>query len=371
MIRTPTRLPPRLLPAALATVFYANAGAGTPLYHLTVLTVPGGSTVQVTDINDDGQAVGIYMDADFNGRSAVWDAAGTAHPLGVPGQGDIYAYALNNHGQIVGVFLDYVNPVAGLIWDAATPQQSTLLSDDTSINVSPNDISDAGVVVGGFGVPANERAFVWTAEGGLVDYGVEDPTVEFQQARWLGVNAAGKLVGHWNVHSSTIHAIGGQVGTPAVTSLGPMSAAFPSIATAVNASGTAVGLALAADAPALVPVVFGADGSFTEIPGAILDQENGCASAINDAGVIVGSAGIGTANGCVPGMKTWVYRDGAVHDLYQVVDDPGPFALFRGVAAINAHGVIVGTGRDADDNVHSFMLTPIQSDAIFADGFDG
>ncbi len=368
----PPRILPRLLPSALAAaLFCADAGAGAPLYHLSVLTVPDGGGTQATDVNDAGQVVGNYMDAEFNARAVVWDADGTAHPLGVPGQGDVYAYAINNSGQIVGSFLDYVNPVAGLLWNAATPQQSTPLHDEPDVNVSPADINDAGVVVGAFGVPAQSRAFVWTADGGLVDYGVQDPDVEFQQAQWAAVNASGKLVGHWNVHSSTIHATGGQVGTPAVLSLGSMSETYPTIATALNDAGTVVGLGLAAEAPVLVPVVFDENGSYTEIPGAVLDQESGCASAINAEGVIVGSAGIGSASGCVPGLKIWVHRDGTVYDLLEVVDDPGPFVSLHSAAAINAHGVIVGFGRDADDNLAGFVLTPIQSDAIFADGFDG
>lgn len=368
----PNRFPPRLLPSALAALlFCAEAGAGTPLYHLRVLTVPDGSGTQATDVNDAGQIVGNYMDAEFNARAVLWDADGTAHPLGVPGQGDVYAYAINNAGQIVGSFLDYVNPVAGLIWNAAAPQQSAPLHDDPNVNVSPADINDAGVVVGAFGLPAQSRAFVWSADGGLVDYGVQDPDVEFQQARWSAVNAAGKLVGHWNVHSSTVHATGGQVGTPAVLSLGAMSEEYPTVATALNDAGTVVGVGLAADVPQLVPVVFDEDGSFTEIPGAVLDQENGCASAINAEGVVVGSAGIGSASGCVPGLKIWVYRDGAVYDLYEVVDDPGPFVRLQSAAAINDHGVIVGFGRQADDSLAAFVLTPIASDAIFADGFDG
>lgn len=368
----PTRSLPCRLPAVLvAALFCAEASAGTPLYHLTVLNAPGGSNVQAIDINDAGQIVGSFLDADFNGRALLWDADGSVHVLGVPGSGDDYAYAINNQGQIVGSFMDYVNPVVGLLWNAATPDQSTSLHDDPNVNVSPLDINDAGVVVGGFGLPAAERAFAWTADGGLVDYGVEDPDTEFQQARWSAVNASGRLVGHWNVHSSTIHATGGQLGTPAVLSLGAMSADFPSIATAINAAGTVVGLGLAVEAPELVPVTFAADGSFSEISGATLDQGNGCASAINDAGVIVGSAGIGSASGCVPGLKIWVYRDGVVYDLYDLVDDPGPFATFHSATAINAHGVIVGSGRDADDNIASFVLTPIASDAIFADGFEG
>jgi hypothetical protein len=360
----------RPLACALALLLAAPCTAGTPLYHLEVLAAPGASSVQASDINDAGQVVGQYLDGDFNGRAAVWEPDGSVHELGVPGLGDTQAQAINNAGQVVGFFMDYVNPVAGLLWEAASPAGWTRLGAD-DVNVSPEDISDAGVVVGGFGLPAQSRAFVWTAGTGLVDYGVADPGVEFQQARWAAVNGAGKLVGHWNVHSSDIHATVGEVGTPAVLPMGPMSTQFPSVATAVNASGVAVGVGLAVDEAVLVPVVFDDAGSFSEIPGATLDQGNGCAAAINDAGVIVGSAGIGTASGCVPGMKAWVYRDGQVHDLYEVVDDPGIFASFQIGRAINRDGVIVGSGRTADDQIASFVLTPIATDPVFADGFDG
>jgi uncharacterized membrane protein len=363
---------PRLRLAALAAVLSAcaSATAGTPLYHLTVVTAPGANTIQAQDINDAGQIVGRYLDQDFNSHAALWDADGSVHALGLPGQGDGYAYAINNQGQIVGSFLDYVNPAAGLLWDAGTPDQSVNLSSDPNVNVTPEDINDAGVVVGGFGLPAQSRAFVWTSATGLVDYGLQDPAMEFQQARWASVNASGKIVGNWNQHSSNIHATVGQVGTAAVLSMGDMSAAFPSVALGVNASGVAVGLGLAVDAPNLVPVVFADDGSFSAIPGATLDQANGCAAAINDSGVIVGSAGIGTASGCVPGAKAWVYRDGTVYDLFNVVDDPGVFTSFQRGISINASGVIVGTGRTADNGIASFVLTPILADAIFANGFD-
>jgi len=364
---------PSLFPLAAALAIAAStADAGTPLYHLRVVSAPpGASTIQALDINDAGQIVGEYLDADFNGRAAFWDADGTAHALGLPGEGDGIAYAINNHGQIVGSFMDYVNPVAGLLWNAATPDASINLSSDPDVNVSPADINDDGVVVGGFGLPAHSRAFVWTADGGLVDYGVADETVEFEQARWSAVNASGKLVGGWNVHSSDIHATAGTVGTPAVLPMSDMAAEFASSAVGMNAAGIAVGVGLAVDAPSLVPVVFAADGTFSEIPGATLDQDSGCAAAINDSGVIVGSAGIGTASGCAPGLRAWVYRDGVVHDLYDVVDDHADFAKFQIAHAINAAGVIVGTGLTNDGQVASFVLTPILGDAIFTDGFDG
>lgn len=361
----------RFLSPVLFAATAVPALAATPLYHLTTLEAPGGSAILAHDINDAGQVVGRYLDADFNARAALWDADGTLHDLVLPGVGDGQAEAINNAGQIVGAFNDYQNPQVGLLWDPAVSAQPVVLSAEPGAYVSPRDIGDGGEIVGGYGQPAQERAFVWTAASGLVDYGLQDEAVEFQQARWSAVNASGKLVGHWNQHSSNIHAVVGEVGTASVSAMGTMTEAFASVATALNDDGVAVGAGLAIAAPKLVPVVFGTDGSFSEIAGATLDQDNGCAAAINAAGVIVGSAGIGTASGCVPGLKAWVLRDGTVYDLYDVVDDHGAFASFQIARAINADGVIIGSGLTADDQVLSFKLEPIAADAVFADGFDG
>jgi len=231
--------------------------------------------------------------------------------------------------------------------------------------VNANEVD--GVVVGGFGVPS--RAFVWTEAGGLVDYGIQDPNVPDQQARWTAITDSGKIMGFWNEHVSNIHATIGTVGTPAVLGLGGQSDEQRTNAVGMSPSGVAVGLG-SFDMSILVPVVFADDGSFTAIEGATLDQDNGSAIAINDAGVIVGTAGIGTANGPVPGFKAWVHRDGTTYDLFEVVDDTTGFTRFSNAVAINASGVIVGTGRDAGDNVASFLLTPIADDAVFANGFD-
>ena len=353
------------LPLALAL---AAAHAGAPLYHLTPLTVPDATSVTVEDINDAGQVVGTYNDAGFVRHAVLWDAAGW-HELALPPGDEVngIARAINNAGQIVGTSDDFVQPTFGLLWDAATPGTYTVLNDDSGAPVLPADINDDGVVAGGWGVPS--RAFVWTAAGGLVDYGLQDPSVQDQQARWTAINDSGKLIGYWNVHVADIHATVGVVGTPAVLGMGGASDVQRTNAVGMNAAGVVVGLG-SNDLETLVPIVFGDEGAFTEIAGATLDQGNGAAIAINDAGVIVGTAGIGTANGPVPGLKAWVYREGAVYDLFTVVDDTTGFVRFSNAVAINASGVIVGTGHDADDNVQSFVLTPIAADPIFADGFD-
>ena len=361
------------LPARLACTVLALAGgaacAGEPLYHLTLLEVPDATAVTAKDINDAGQVVGTYSDQDFVRHAVLWDGEGW-HELALPPGDEVngIAYAINNSGQIVGTSDDFVNPTAGLLWDAGNPGSYTQLGGETGVHVSPADISDAGIVVGGFGVPS--RAFAWTSEGGFVDYGLQDPNVEDQQTRWWAINASGRIIGRWQQHVSNIHATVGQFGTPEVLAMGAMTEEFPTTAVGLDSNGIAVGLGLAAETPDLVPVVFALDGTYTEIPGGALDQGNGSAIAINDAGTIVGVAGIGTANGPVPGLKAWVHRDGVTHDLYEVVDDTAIFESFSGAVSINAAGVIVGNGRNAAGDIMSFMLTPIQGDGIFADGFE-
>ena len=362
----------RYLATALAATFGAaslNVQAGTPLYHLTVLSVPDATGVAAKDINEAGQIVGTYFDQDFVRHAVLWDAQGW-HELALPDGVEVngIAAAINNSGQIVGTSDDFVVPTIGLLWNAATPDQFAILDESVSVGVIPNDINDDGVVVGGFGVPS--RAFVWTSGDGLVDYGIQDPNVEDQQARWVAINATGTIVGSWNQHVSNIHATIGQVGTPEVLGMGGLSDEFPTNAVGLNNAGVAVGLGLSESVADLVPVIFSSDGNYTEIAGATLEQVDGSAIAINDSGVIVGTAGIGTANGPVPGLQAWVYRDGTVYDLYTVVDDTADFMRFANAVAINEAGVIIGTGRLSDDSVASFVLTPIQSDAVFANGFD-
>jgi uncharacterized membrane protein len=358
-----------VLTAALAAAC-ANAAAGTaPLYHLDLIDVPDSTAVQVKDINDAGVIVGSWSDQDFVRHAAFWDATGM-HELTLPAGVDVdgIAYAINNLGQVVGTANDFVNPTAGLAWDIATPTTYTTIGAESGVAVSPADINDSGAIVGGFGAPS--RAFVWTQADGFVDYGIQDPTVEDQQARWSAVNASGHIVGRWNQHVSNIHAIAGTVGTPVVSSMSEDTAAFPTGAAGLNDAGVAVGIGLAVATPDLVPVEFAADGTFIEIPGATLDQTNGSATAINNAGVVVGTAGIGTANGAVPGQRAWVYRDNVVYNLFDVVDDAGAFVDFSIAVAVNASGAIVGTGHRADNSIVSFVLTPIAGDAIFADGFE-
>ncbi|MDC8012448.1 DUF3466 family protein [Tahibacter soli] len=371
----PVRRPHRAaLPALAAAIAFACSAAhagGGPRYHFERIDVPGAAHVVVKDINDAGQVVGTYFDQDFVKHAVLWDAKGS-HRLAVPDGLEVHgvAYAINNHGQIAGYADSFEDSSPGLTWNAATPDTYMKLSDDPIVVAIPNDINDDGVIVGlkgGYQTGEKFHAFVWTAQGGLVDYGTANPDDASQNAIWSGINASGQLVGGWNYTRQIYHATRGTLGTPAVVPFNNDTEVIESFADAINASGVAVGYADLGAPRGPVAARFETDGTIAEIPGASFDSDAGFASAINDAGVIVGRA---TNLSTRTGLKAWVYVDGQAWDLFEQVDDTGGLALFTDAVAINASGVIVGTGEFEDGTMASFRLTPIASDAIFADGFE-
>jgi probable HAF family extracellular repeat protein len=372
---TPLRL---VLAAALAAPS-AVALAGAPHYHLEPIAIPGAQGIYAYDINDAGQVVGYYLDENFVNRAFVYDASG-AHTLALPvidnTEVDAQATAINNAGQIVGsvqVFdLDTATVVQapGALWDAADPSTYTLIEGDSAaIALTPADINNNGAVVGLKGNLETGEAFhgfVWTKEGGVVDYGTTDTFDPSINASWSAVNDAGQLVGVWNFQFAVGHAAVGTVGTPEMLPMSAASDAVESGAVAINASGTRVGYMDLDASGNRVPVVFDAAGNATAIEGATLGLPRGQAIGINDAGVIVGRADdFSTLT-----FKAFVAIDGVAYDVLNVADGDGGFGYLLTAQAVNSSGVIVGLARVGDSDVGSYILTPIADDAVFANGFD-
>jgi uncharacterized membrane protein len=343
-----------------------------PHYHLTRLEIPDVQAIYVRDINDGGDMVGYYLDANSVSHAFLWNSTGP-HDLAVPASAsgdDVFsaATAINNEGQIVG-YAQIIGDIApGLLWNSADPTRYTLLDDDPAIFLNPLDISDNGTVVGLKGnLVTGEafHAFVWTAQAGMVDYGTTDPSNPDINASWTGVNDAGQLIGQWNHVFSATHASVGTVGTPAMLPMSAASDAAESSANAINARGDRVGH-MDLGGGDVVPVTFAADGSAAAVPGATLGLASGQALGINDAGVIVGRA----SDFSTLEFKAFVAIDSISYDLFEQVDDTAGFEYFLSAQAVNASGVIVGLARYGDLQVGSYLLRPIGSDRIFDDGFD-
>ena len=166
----------------------------TPLYHLTAADRTGRDRSPSRTSTTPARSSARYTDAGFRPprRAVGRDRAGTSSRCRRRRRGRRHRARDQQQRPDRRHVRRFRVADVGLLWNASDARTRTRCS--TTIparGVSPHDINDDGVVVGGFGVPS--RAFVWTAADGLVDYGIQDPNVEDQQARWTAINAAGKI----------------------------------------------------------------------------------------------------------------------------------------------------------------------------------
>lgn len=230
------------------------------------------------------------------------------------------------------------------LWDGASHLQ--IRPDGTAL-----DLNDADLVVGEDNAG---RPWAWTSSGGLVDLA---PLVGMPQARVTAVNDSGHFAGvaldgtgpneRIFYHDGlTLHEI--TVGLP---STGPRG-----YAARMNAVGQFVG-AIAADGPPhafVYDVRIDAARDIHPTSGPLAGLETSWAHDVNDLGQIVGSA-------CCPGHnRAMLIEDGVATDL----EDLMPSAMDESEAtAINDAGVIVGFAAVAGTYLQGFRLTPIDLDA--------
>ena len=361
------KIAPSLRVAALALAVAATSAArageppAPPQYHLVPIEVPGTNGVYVADINDAGLAVGYAIsDDDFATLPFLWrDGAATVLPI-PEDRDDGYATGINDLGQIVGHaarITDSGAQTTALLWDAADPSQFIEIDGPAGTALNPDDINDAGVVVGLAATEGQFNAFQWTAEDGFIDDGVP-PFGPGTQAYWAGINEAGTKVGGWYFPGSATHATTGQVGTPGI---GPIAAGVDQVASravAINEAGVAVG-EMDVDGNGSLEAVAFMDGIASELPGARLGLAAGTASDINDTGVIVGRAqDFGTLQ-----FKAFVHVDGTSYDIAAQADNGDLYEYLLNGVAVNASGTIAGTARGPEFSVASFVAVPVSGEA--------
>ncbi len=346
----------------------AIAGLPAPHYHLEQITIPDANGIYVADVNEAGQAVGYYIDANFGNQAFLFDGKQVITLPRPADRDEASATAINDLGQIVGyatTITDDGAQTSAMLWNAAAPEDYLVIGNDQANKLNPADINNAGVVVGLASQDGAFRAFTWSQAGGLVDDGVP-PNGPDSQAYWSAINDAGTIVGGWNAIGALAHATTGQLGTPGIVPIAAGVDAVASMAHGIAEDGTAVGEMDIDGSGQSVPVTF-RGGTAAAIPGALLGLASGAAFGVNAGGTIVGRA----QDFATLSFKAFISTGGTAYDLLQQCDTDAGFPYLLRAAAINDHGVIVGLGRVGDFEVGSFIATPIADDAIFADGFDG
>lgn len=236
--------------------------------------------------------------------------------------GSSCALAVNDAGVVAG-------RAAGgelVIWRDAAVEALGVKGDIGGINA-------AGVVAGTQGEGLASRAFVY-ANGTLTALGTLNDRDPYANSAAHGINAKGQVVGRSNGRAF-LHENG------AMRDLGTLGGDGAG-ATDINARGEVVGMAIDAQ---------GAPNAFVYQAGmkALPTPSYASATAINDAGTVVGSA---------EGTYGFVVEGGVVTrlDRLSAVVEKGWRRLEP--TGINDRGWIVGTGTNAAGELRAFLLIP-------------
>jgi probable HAF family extracellular repeat protein len=347
----------QLLVIPLAVGAVAGGGSRTacagPLYAIRPLEMPDGHyDVFARGINNHGQIVGFTVDAEGQSHATLWDGDGV-HLLPTLSTTMPFAeaYRINDAGQIAGKATLDSGLIHAAFWDSTGISDiGTLPGGELSFAQALND---RGVVVGSSEAAVGRRAFTWTKDGGMVDYGNLDPNSHIAVAGFNGINNQGLMVGTGYRFLSPYNAILAREGDRQPTNISPEGQFSTGMALAVNEAGTMVGYQNALQGSPEAAIFHG-DGTYQPLGRMGLDET--WAQDINESGVIVGRGFGSDENGLV--QKAFVYEDGEMTELLRSLSDSSGWNVLFEAAAINDLGVIVGVG-EYQGEVRGFVATPV------------
>jgi probable HAF family extracellular repeat protein len=168
--------------------------------RFTIFDVPGATQTQGYGINDLGQVVGLYYDADNHYHGYLRQRDGTITTLNAPGAVGTHATEINNSGQIVGYFEEASGKLTGFLLNGGV---YIPLSIPGAIWTIPYAINDAGQIAGWYLANDTFRSFVYQIANGrfrLLDVGAAGTSV------W-GINNAGQMAGFINDDDGAHHGL--------------------------------------------------------------------------------------------------------------------------------------------------------------------
>lgn len=339
----------RLLAAATLTcaavLMPAAARAQVPAYTAMDLGTLGGSSSHATAINDAGQVAGLSMTADGSAHAFLWQG-GVIRDLGtLPGDVESAAFGLNNHGQVVGRSARVPGAYAAVMWtDDGIVDLGRVGQCNCPEYITAYGINDDGVVAGeSMRLHVGNVAFEWR-QGVLTPLGA---TSTGNNSGAFAVSPAGDLggfaAGQAAVWTHEDRLLLGTLG-------GGQSSAY-----AINEWGGVVGEA------ATDPDVFAAAHAFFWEAGSGMQDLGTLGGLLSRANAISGTVIVGESQVSDGSSHAFLYDlngAGAPVDLNTLVA-PGSGWLLTSAAAINAGGLIAGTGVAGGES-HAVLLVPIE-----------
>ena len=170
------------------------------------IDVPGSQVTGPLKINDRGQVVGIYVDGDAEPNADGTTPAGVLHgfvredgdyeTIDVPGAAATFPTGINNRGQMVGSYIDAEGAYHGFVRDrrgavATLPEAPGV--DPVSGGTQPASLNERGQIVGlAYDAEGGSRAFLF--ERGRFTM-IDGPEAAYTRA--LDINNSGQIVGDY------------------------------------------------------------------------------------------------------------------------------------------------------------------------------
>lgn len=352
-----------LLLASLAITQHAFAAD----YAFTDLGTLGDQSSVATDINNNGQIIGISFTSDnytFSGQPFIYSNS-NMQKLG-NFDGYFSAISINDNGLVVGQLmnLSLPGPARASLYSNGSLQDLGALDGVTSAAI---DINDTGLIVG-FSVASNgvTAAFLYSNDT-MQDIGSLGGTVTFASS----INNSGQIVGesytsdpnpnvYPYVYEDNRRAFLYSNGN--MQNLGTLVGDTFSAAYSINDNGLVVGQSGKSEFDTR---------AFLYTNGAMQDLGNlggslAIASSINNNGLVVGRSSISedTTN-----TRAFLYTNGSMHDLNSFLDITTKEAgwTLNSAEAINDNGLIVGYATNTNFfGSRAFLLSPVPEPETYA-----
>lgn len=316
--------PYRLVALLAFNALVIPTAMSAPSYSVTYLGTLGGQSSVANDINDLGQVVGYSMTSTGETHAFLY-SAGAMVDLGTLGGNLSQATGINNSGQIVGFSrIDGLGTTRAFVFAGGSMAEVGTLGGTLSVAY---DINDSGQIVGYSSLSDGDIQGFLHSAGGMTALGTLGGGDSFA----YGVNGAGQVVGAARTEEGYLRAFSYANGV--MTDLGTLGGDASS-AIAINDGGLIVGGAEYAAFNYYTRAFMYSGGVMTEL-NANVPWSN--AADINNAGYVVGTMAREDFSN-----YGYLYRDGVIHDLNELID-PSLGLVIDSATAINSAGDIVAT----------------------------
>jgi hypothetical protein len=311
------------------------AGAQAATYTTTAFNITGATYVYPVAINDAGTAVGYYGTAKGNPQGFIY-AKGTATTLSFPHAIQTYVSGINSAGDIVGTYRDrdgffhgFLYTFRGRFIDVSVPNATA-----TSLEA----INDKGVAVGSSTSPSGVTQVITYYRGVFTPISIAAGVTPVPVA----IDNAGEIAG-WYSNASSHGESSFLYANGVTTIVANPGKVFYSQVYGINKRGIAVGQAATVDGN---EYGFAARGTHYKLYASTCPAGSDCFfQGINDSGVIVG------ANFTGPAQSTAFVWPGTGSNI--TLPAPNGSDPNYAATAINNAGVIVG-----EASVGAFISTP-------------